>query len=186
MTDNLLSKNIFLQGLKILSVLPQGKNPVDLGDSFTIEAWYGALNDISDEKFQKAVIYLLRNSKWHPVPVDIRKAAGFATEIEQGIITTPEQQWDVFRSRFNSYAIKSAITDNTHYYDDPITDAVAKTICMDYAMSHISEAGNWRARFINAYNSLKETGVATSEMQKIGAIIGNSIEQKNGLKLVKP
>lgn len=186
MADKTLSKLVFLKGMKILSVLPQGKNPVDLSDDFTIEAWYGAVNDLSDEQFQKAVIFLLRNSKWHPVPVDIRKAAGFIEEAEQGTLSTPEQQWDIFRDRFNSYEISYAIRDNKQYYEDSVTDIVAKQICRDYANSNISEAGNWRSRFINAYNSAKQTAADVRDIERITGATMSAIGSGNNLKLVKP
>ena len=184
--DNTLSKQIFIKGMKILSVLPQGKNPVDLNDGFTIEAWYGALNDLNDEQFQKAVIYVLRNSKWHPSPVDIRKAVGFSVESEQGSVSLAESQWEIFRTAFGHIgyrAMSEKWLNGGQVFEDCITDAVAKTMAKDFAMASLDESGNWRSRFIKAYDNMKEFGVKTSEMQKINGLIGIDTK-KPDLKLV--
>lgn len=191
MADNTLSKIDFLKGMKILSVLPQGKNPVDLNDAYTIEAWYGALNDLTDEQFQTAVVYCLRNLKWHPAPVDIREAAGFAVATATGKADTAEQQWEIFTSKISSIGFQTMldIWYNTQpdavttVFDDPVTDAVAKTMAKEYGMSNISEAGNWRARFLRSYAEIKMHGAKTAEMQKIGGLLGLENMSPN-LKLV--
>lgn len=189
MADNMLSKHIFLKGMKILSVLPQGKNPVDLADSFTIEAWYGALNDIPDEQFQKAVILVLRNSKWHPAPVDIRRAAGFVENTESGKTDeTAIAQWKEFSGKIQSVGYRKMLRvwheERQSVFDDPVTDSIARTFAEEYALSNVSEAGNWRARFIAAYNDAKEHGVKTAEVQKIGGMINGMLESGNNLRLV--
>lgn len=191
MADNTLSKIDFLKGMKILSVLPQGNNPVDLNDRFTIEAWYGALNDLTDEQFQTAVVYCLRNLKWHPAPVDIREAAGFAVTAAKGKADTAEQQWKIFTGKISSMGFQAMFDvwcstqpdAVTKVFSDPVTDAVAKTMAKEYGMSDISEAGNWRARFLKSYTDIKEHGVKTAEMQKIGGLLGLGNMSPN-LKLV--
>lgn len=189
--DNTLSKQIFIKGMKILSQLPQGKNPVDLSDPFTIEVWYAALNDLSDDQFQTAIVYCLRNLKWHPAPVDIREAAGFAVAAARGKTDTAEQQWEVFTSKISSIGFQAML--DTWYntqpdavitvFDDPVTDAVAKTMAKEYGMSNIAEAGNWRARFLRSYADIKEHGAKTAEMRKIGGLPGLESMSPN-LKLV--
>lgn len=182
--DNTLSKQIFIKGMKILSQLPQGKNPVDLNDDFSIEVWYGALNDLTDEQFQKAVIYILRNSKWHPSPVDIRKAAGFSLETEKGSVSLAESQWEIFRTAFGHIgyrAMSEKWLDGGQVFDDGITDAVAKTMAKDFAMASIDEAGNWRSRFIKAYDNMKEFGKKTNEVMKIGNLISLSQHKQSEL-----
>lgn len=184
-----LDRQIFFKGLQVLSVLPQGKNPVDLTDEFTLTVWFEALGDIDNDSFQKAVILLLRNSKWHPAPVDIRKAAGFVEATENGKTDeTAISQWEVFSGKIQSIGHQRMeriwYEKNENVFADPVTDTIARTFAKDYAMSNISEAGNWRARFIAAYNDAKEHGVKTAEVQKIGGMINGMLESGNNLRLV--
>ncbi|MGE4267157.1 MAG: hypothetical protein AB7F25_06960 [Deferribacterales bacterium] len=186
-----LDRQIFFKGLQVLSVLPQGKNPVDLTDEFTLTVWYEALGDIDNDSFQKAVILLLRSSKWHPAPVDIRRAAGFIETTESGKSDeTAITQWEEFSRKIQSVGHQRMeriwYEDKKAVFDDPVTDAIARTFAKEYAMSNVTEAGNWRARFIAAYNNSKEHGIKTAEVQKIGNILSGMIGQSGNLKLVKP
>jgi len=168
----MLTKEIFLQGMNVLSVLKQGRRPVDLDNKFTLKVWYEALKDIPDEAFQKACIYLLKTSEWHPSPAEIREAAGFACDVQSGTDFTAEQQWEVFKNEVchgkGRRELDRAYGNGEQPFEDPVTNEVARTIYEEYALSDVSETGNWMSRFIKAYNNVKKHGKRRYEMQSIG------------------
>ncbi|PLX71793.1 MAG: hypothetical protein C0602_00030 [Denitrovibrio sp.] len=171
----MLSKKTFNQGLRVLSALKQGKQPVDLSDQFTLTVWYEALKDLTDESFTKACIYMLKTSIWHPSPVEIREAAGFSVEVaEQSQNSTAEDQWDIFSTKILAYGInkfQKMCLDNQDLFSHKTTQHVAEIIAEDFCKSNISESGNWRARFISTFNNMKEHGKKSAEMKAINNLM---------------
>ncbi|ADD67860.1 hypothetical protein Dacet_1088 [Denitrovibrio acetiphilus DSM 12809] len=179
-----LTKHTFAKGIKILSVL-LGSDKVNLDKRFNIEIWYASLLDLDDDQFQKACIYLVQNTKWHPSIAEIRETAQFIYEATQGNSYTAEGQWQVFKDAVTSHpgaaGLEKFFERGEQFFDDPVTNSVAQTIYKDFATSNISETGNWRARFISSYNNTKSFGNKTAQVQRLDNIISIVCNKKKEL-----
>lgn len=154
----MLDKEIFAEGITILSSMPKS-NTLNLEDKFTLRVWYAALADIPNDIFQKACVSILRKSKWHPTVSEIRDVAERIYSFQNGLENTPEEQWIIFRNAVmhnpGSGKLERIYQNYGSYFSDLVTDAVAKSMYKDFALSNVSEHGNWRSRFINSYNTIR-------------------------------
>jgi hypothetical protein len=154
----MLDKKIFVEGIAIFSCMPKS-NTLNLESKFVLDIWYAALSDIANDIFQKACILIFQTSKWHPSVSEIRDAVKRIHSMENRLENSPEEQWIVFRSAVvsspGSRILERIYNDSGTYFSDCVTDAVAKSMYKDFAVSNISESGNWRARFINSYNAIR-------------------------------
>lgn len=189
METKLLSKKVFMAGMSVLSSLPMGTSRLNLDDKMQLEMFYQSIADMDDETFQRAVILKLRykeagKPQWFPTPGELLEFAGFINNTDNGIVETSEAQWQVFSSAFGhiGYQVMSQKwADGESIFEDATTEAVAKTIAKEYALSNVSESGNWRSRFIKAYDNTKEFGKKTNEVMKIGNLISLSQHKQSEL-----
>jgi len=169
----MLSKKIFAEGVKILSVL-LGAEKAELDKRFNIEVWYAALSDIDSELFQKSCIYIVQNNKWHPSISEIRQTVDLINKSSKGILTIAEEQWVIFKHAVchdpGSNKLGEYLLDRQRFFEDPITQLVAETMYVDYALSNVSEAGNWRARFISSYKNFKDFSTVETQIRKLDVI----------------
>lgn len=180
----MLSEKAFKDNIQVLYASFKHKGNMSVPDKVTLQIWFQALQDMTDDQLNTATAFIVRNDEWFPTMARIRKVAGFSLETEKGSVSLAESQWEIFRTAFGHIgyrAMSEKWLDGGQVFEDGITDAVAKTIAKDYAMSHIDEAGNWRSRFIKAYDNMKEFGKKTNEFMKIGNLISLSQHKQSEL-----
>ena len=182
----MLSEKAFKDNIQVLYASFKHKGNMSVPDKVTLQIWFQALQDMTDDQLNTATAFIVRNDEWFPTMARIRKVAGFSLETEKGSVSLAESQWEIFRTAFGHIgyrAMSEKWLNGGQVFEDCITDAVAKTMAKDFAMASLDESGNWRSRFIKAYDNMKEFGVKTSEMQKINGLIGIDTK-KPDLKLV--
>lgn len=182
----MLSQQAFKDNIQVLYATFRHKGNMKVPDKITLQVWYQAVSDMTDEQLVHATAFIVRNDEWFPTMARIRKVAGFSLETEN---STAEAQWEIFSRKIQSVGYRKMLRiwheEGRSVFDDPVTDSVARTFAEEYALSNVSEAGNWRARFIAAYNNTKEHGIKTTEVQKISSIMSNMLGADANLKLVK-
>jgi len=164
----MLNKDNFKKGIMGLYVSFQHKGGMEPPDKAMLSVWYQALNDIPNEDFQKACIFIIRNHDWFPTIKDIRKAAGFSSQVANETDTTAEQQWELVKAAVSAFG-----RNRQPIFGDQITqNAVDSMGWQDFCDSNIQETGNWRARFLKTYENISEHGLKHNEMVSISKLMG--------------
>lgn len=88
-----MNKTTFGKGMALLSTLPRQKS-AESTDELRRQAYWMALNDLSDELFIESVGRCLKHSTFFPTPSEIRRQAEDVLTAYGVLPTEPEPAWE--------------------------------------------------------------------------------------------
>ena len=124
------------------------------GKEYTVsrgKAYWLALNDLSLEHFRRAAVKCLRESKFMPVPAELREAVD--------IISAPERAILAFGVLSRALALGARVSVN---FDDPLINAVVKNTGGWIALTRRNEQAldMYRKAFIETYKCYMKNGIS--------------------------
>lgn len=163
-----MTREIFLKGISLLN---RGFKPHQWEDD-TLEVWYRVLSDIDDKDFQKAVLWLLNNSKFFPTVAEIRETVrNLSVHVKTG-----DEAWGEVLKAISLYGSYSEPE-----FSDPITAlAVERIGWLSICRSNESDLPIIRAQFRNLYNNIKENQKTNIEIERINNLSSKMFKLQAG------
>ena len=124
-------------------------------DKTAMQVWFQILNDINDQEWENAVLFICRNHEKPPVPATIRQTAK-----QNAHVLSAEEAWAI---------VWEGVRQGQDKYDDPVVqktyDAIGYTTWRNLTYSDVNVV---RAHFYRTYVAMKRRIEMDEEMLAIG------------------
>ena len=155
----MIDKVKFYKGMTLLKAsFPQSK--IEITEQ-TLEVWQQALDDLTDEMFEIAVLHLIRSAKFYPTIAEIRETAFSLCTTEHS--KTGDEAWEEVMQEIS----KTGAWGEPHFQDEITARAVRNLGWKEICGMDISQLDIVRAQFRNLYNNLKERVKKSDSLKSI-------------------